>query len=176
LLRIGVGYVYCAQQSSVSYPRADKDQEPQVFQLAGAAFRLTEFCCDFVDADFDDFRRVIQSPGRIAILMGRGTGNDRVAEAFDEVVVQFKEQQFTRELTKKYRLMVSSSAHMKPIMVREHTELVKRIVNFIDTEPADVRMGFITDDRLWEQLVVNLLLWMPLEKSAAGLSVDSNYR
>lgn len=154
--------------TTVSCTWADMNQQQQVFQLAGVAFRLTEFCYDFTDADFDDLRSIIQSPGRIAVMTGKGEGDDRVDVAFGEVVAQCQEQQFINTRTKKYSLLVSSSGHTKPITVREHGELMKRITNFIDTEPADVRMGFITDESLWEQLVIHLLLWMPLERSVPG--------
>jgi hypothetical protein len=136
--------------------------QQRVYHLAAAVFRLIEFCDDFIDQDFDVLRKIIASPGRIAIMTGRGIGDNRVSDAFNQVVAQSKDQQFIRSLTKRLMLKMSASRGKKPVIVREHTGLMEHIMNFINTEPTDVRMGFITDESLAGWLVINLLLWMPL--------------
>jgi cell division GTPase FtsZ len=159
--------------SLLVYEQKQMDSEQRVWQLAEAIFRLTEFCQGFIDEDFDALHKSIKSPGRIAITAGKGIGYQRVHKAVDEVVAQLIDQSFDRNRTKELMLIMSCNSR-SPVLVHEHTELMKQLINFIGTEPAVVKQGYITDSRLGEWLAINVLLWMPytVEQLAAGRSRD----
>ncbi|CAN5232142.1 hypothetical protein BH09BAC4_BH09BAC4_48730 [soil metagenome] len=148
--------------SLLVYEQEQKEPEQRFLQLAEATFRLTEFCQGFIDEDFDVLHKLIKSPGRIAITTGKAMGHERVYNAIDEVAAQLIDQSFDWKRTQELMLIASCDSYTSAL-AREHMELMMQLINSIGIEPAVVKQGFITDNRLGEWLTINVLFWMPLD-------------